>query len=230
MRLFEIQYHSKLNPDLWDGATLKSEVKEQLLVIAKEFVETLEIPNLDVEDIILTGSNANFNWTPESDIDLHLVVDMSEMKNRCPEFTEDFFQDKKTLWNEHHDITIYEQPVEIYVQDAKEEHISSGVYSLMEDKWLKKPEYSPPSIDDAAVKAKAQEIAYKIKKLISSRADLEDVQKLREKVRKFRKAGLDANGEFSTENLAFKVLRKSGLLQKLSDYAHYARSEELSLD
>ena len=40
--------------------------------------------------------------------------------------------------------------------------------------------------------------------------------KLKEKIRKFRKCGLEHGGQYSTENLAFKLLRRSDYLGKLS--------------
>ena len=231
MRLFEvaIEYHDELNPDLWDGKKLKPEVRDKLKEIADEFFDFLDVPSLEVKDEILTGSIANYNWHDGSDVDLHLVVDLDEMKDRCPEFTDDFFIDKKSLWNEHHEIEIYGHPVELYVQDAKEPHHSTGVYSIEEDKWLNEPEHKPPHYDAEDVRIKANQYKKEINRLIDTQGDNEDVKKLKEKLRKYRKAGLDKIGEFSTENLVFKELRNSGHLERLQKYGRDAYADRLSL-
>jgi hypothetical protein len=44
-----------------------------------------------------------------------------------------------------------------------------------------------------------------------------------------RRAGLDSGGEFSVENLAFKVLRNMKYLDKLSKAYHQQQDDQLSL-
>lgn len=232
MRLNEVAapYHGTLNPKLWSkDKELKRDVLEKLERIAMEFEEFLGVESLEIEDVIITGSNANFNWTEQSDVDLHLVVDMSEIEERCPELTDDFFLDKKTLWNEHHEVTIHNHPVELYVQDINEPHIASGVYSVSREKWLKEPEHDVPSYKGEDVQIKAEQMKREIDRLIDSIGDSEDVQRMKEKIRRYRKAGLSKGGEYSTENLVFKELRNSGYLEKLRDYGRQAKSDELSL-
>lgn len=231
MKLFEIaiEYHDQLNPKLWnEDMELEDQVHVKLLEIANEFIDYLDVP-IDVEDIIITGSNANYNWTSESDIDLHIVIDLDAFRDECPDLTDDFFMSKKTLWNEHHDIEIYGHDVELYVQDDDEVHIATGVYSVLNDKWIKVPDYIPPTYDSEDVKAKADEFKALIDKVISGDGSSEEVKRVKEKIRKMRRAGLRQAGEYSTENLAFKELRNSGYLEKLSDYSKEIYSDELSL-
>lgn len=223
------KYNETLNPSIWDGDTLKSEVLEKLQAIAVAFVDFLEVNDLFVEDVILTGSNANYNWTEQSDIDLHIVVDLDRIRSSCPDLADDFFQGKKTLWNEHHNITIYKQPVELYVQDSNEIHVATGVYSIQNGKWIVKPSYKKPTVDDVSVQLKSDQFKYEIDKLIDGKGNQEAVDNLKDKIRTYRKAGLKKNGEWSTENLTFKELRNSGHLEKLSDYARSSKSETLSL-
>ena len=231
MRLFEvaIEYHDELSPKIWDDKKLKPKVRDKLKEIADEFFDFLDVPSLEVKDTILTGSIANYNWHKDSDVDLHLVVDLEDAKERCPEFTDDFFTDKKSLWNEHHEIEIYGHPVELYVQDAKEAHHSTGVYSIEKDEWINEPEHKPPHYEAEDVRIKANQYKKEIDRLIATEGDKEDVDKLKEKLRKYRKAGLDKIGEFSTENLVFKELRNSGHLEKLQKYGREAYADQLSL-
>lgn len=231
MKLFEvaIKYHDKLNPKIWDGKKLKPKVREKLKEIANEFFNFLGIPTLNVEDVILTGSIANYNWHDLSDIDLHLIINLEDVQNSCPEFTDDFFTDKKSLWNEHHQIEIYSHPVELYVQEAKEKHITTGMFSIEKNKWLCEPEYNPPDYNNEDVRIKANQYKKEIDRLIKSQGSNDAVKQMKEKLRNYRRAGLDKYGEFSTENLVFKELRHTRYLEKLQKYGREAYSDELSL-
>jgi len=232
MKLFElsVQYHKELNPKLWDGEKLKSEVLDKLREIAQHFVKFLDVPNLKVEDIVMTGSSANYNWGKTSDIDLHLVVDIKKMGIECEEFTTELFDAKKDVWAEKYDITIYDLPVETYVQDSAEPHVSSGEFSIQNNKWITKPKYSPPDVDTSEVKQKANYFKRKIDKAVKNDIGPKEAKVIKKKIKTYRNAGLHDEGEFSTENLVFKELRNSGYLGKLSDYIKDETSEELSLE
>ena len=76
-----IKFHDDLNPKLWSNNKLRPEVKKQLKIIAEDFLEELGISGLDVIDITVSGSNAAYTYTPHSDLDLHILVDMKELSN-----------------------------------------------------------------------------------------------------------------------------------------------------
>lgn len=239
MRIFEIAvpYHKELNPKLWNkNKTLKPEVLTKLREIAAAFIKFLDI-RLKIDDIVLIGSCANYNWTTQSDIDLHLVMDVEKMKVECKGFTEELFDAKNDVWKDRHDITIYDFPVEVYMQDnvtnkekvdGIEKHIT-GIYSVKDDKWILKPTYSPPNINDSAVEAKAGQFKRKIENVVKN--DLGHVigKALMKKFKTYRKAGLEENGEFSVENLVFKELRNSGAIEKLINYNRQSYADQLSL-
>lgn len=232
MNLFElsVQYHKELNPKLWDGDRLKPEVLEKMRQIAEHFVKFLDVPKLKVEDIIMTGSSANYNWTGSSDIDLHIVIDIKKMGVECKEFTTELFDAKKDVWADKYDITIYGLPVETYVQDSAEPHVSSGEFSIKNNKWIKEPKYSPPDVDTSEVKTKANYFKRAIDKVVKNDVGYQQAKSIKKKIKNYRNAGLQKEGEFSTENLVFKELRNSGYLGKLSDYIKDETSEELSLE
>ena len=48
-------------------------------------------------------------------------------------------------------------------------------------------------------------------------------------IKKYRQAGLDLNGEFGPENLAFKALRTQGIIKRLYEKLDELHSERLSL-
>jgi len=227
---FKYQYHDTLNPTLWDEKQLKPEIKEKLLKAADAFIASLKIEDLDVEDIILTGSNANYNWTQVSDVDLHVVVDYDTIEDRHGDLVDEYFNAKKGVFNTLHDIKISGHEVEFYVQDNKEPHVASGVYSLKNDEWNKEPEHKQPSVDDTAVRAKTADMMNAIDEVTNTCDQAVVVEDLMEKIKKMRQAGLEQAGEFSVENLVFKQLRHNGYLEKLSTCKTRAFDRELSIE
>jgi hypothetical protein len=221
-----IAYHHTLNQDVWDGDELRVDVRYKLLEIAKRFIEYLEVPNFKLEDVILRGSLTNYNYTQYSDFDLHIVTDFSQLD--C-DITEQFYLAKKRIWNDEHDITIKGHEVELYVEDVGAKNVSEGTYSVLDAKWLRIPEYRKPSIDDAAVSAKARDLMTQINRAIKQ-GSVEDIQRLQDKIKTMRQSGLDQGGEFSTENLAFKIVRNKGYLDKLYKNKNSKFDQELSLD
>lgn len=242
-----LAYNEHLNLAIWerkyptDGTKglgwweLKPEVAAALKRIADEFIEFLGVDVASVTDIILTGSNANYNWTDISDVDLHIVLDMKngQICPTCPSdnFISDCFQAKKTLWNSTHNITIHGFDVELYAQDAAESHVTdSGVYSLKQGQWLQQPEFKQITIDNTAVKLKSQDIMNQIDDMIDSQTDnLSDLNAIKDHIKKLRSSGLRQGGEFSIENLAFKALRNLGYLEKLSNYMKNIEDRDLSI-
>jgi hypothetical protein len=221
-----IAYHDQLNPEVWKGRELRVDVRYKLLEIAKRFIEYLEVPNFKLEDVILRGSLVNYNYTQYSDFDLHIVTDFSTLD--C-DITEAFYLAKKKIWNDEHDITIKGHEVELYVEDKAAKNVSEGTYSVLDGKWLRTPKFNPPTINDRAVSAKARDLMTQINRAVKQ-GSIEDITRLQDKIRNMRQAGLDAGGEFSTENLAYKIIRNKKFLDKLYKTKNSKVDQELSLD
>jgi len=218
-----VTVNRRLNPKLWDNDLLKPEIKKQLVKIAEVFQEFIGI-NIDVIDYTITGSNANYMWTEYSDLDLHIIV-----KGLPDEKERELYNAKKALWSEEHNITVKGLPVECYVQGEEEEHHSTGVYSLLADQWIEKPKKVKPKVDDAAVKAKKNSLHHDIETALLSK-DITKLRAVKEKITQMRKAGLEKAGEWSTENVVFKILRNLGMIDKLTQEIRDLEDEELSLE
>jgi hypothetical protein len=205
-----------------DGFKMKEDVRKRLLEIADDFVESFGV-EFFIHDIVLTGSLSNYNWSEFSDVDLHVLIDMSEIdgNNGSPilqTIIKEFFDAKKNVWNEKHDIKIKGFDVEVYVQDVEEPHISSGVYSILHDKWEIEPKRETPNIDDRKILEKGEDFAKKIDQIINLEPNnevLSKIESLRKKLKQFRQSGLESGGEYSYENLTFKLLRRNGYIEKL---------------
>jgi hypothetical protein len=157
---------------------------------------------------------ANYNYTEHSDFDVHVVTSYDDLD--CEDIAEEFYRAKKSVWNQEHDIIVRGHEVELYVEDVKEPPVSGGVYSLLDDKWLRVPSYDPPNINNRAINLKVADLVKQIEHVIQSADDPNDIRRVIEKLRKMRRAGLDSGGEFSVENLSFKILRNLGYIDHLS--------------
>ena len=214
-------HHHELNPVLWLNNQLRSEVRFKLLRIARHFADYLNVAKLNLKDVTLSGSSAGYNYSNYSDIDLHLVVSNTNGND-------ELFTAKKNLYNSEHDLSIDTIPVELYVQPADQKHHSAGIYSLLDNKWLVEPVHEEPTVAPKDIKSKARNYASKINSAMKS-GEIKQCRQVMDDLKRLRKAGLESNGEQSVENLAFKLLRARGQIDKLRKYITKLESAELSL-
>ena len=187
-------YNPTLNPVIWDeNQNIRNEVSNALLTISTDFYEDTKL-KAKLKDVLLLGSSANYNWTPTSDIDLHLVIDIKEI-GVDPTSVRNYLEALKSKWNYEHTIKIQNHNVEVYIQDLNHVTHATGIYSLINGMWTVKPHKEHVVLDRELIKSKYNDFVYKINKVIQS--------------------GLDASGELSTENIVFKLLRNNGYIEKL---------------
>jgi hypothetical protein len=239
-------FHKKtdLSSDIFEksdyGYAMDKGIREKLMLISDTFIDFVGV-DFFVHDVVLTGSLANYNWSEFSDVDLHIIIDLDEFKTEGDSdsanfqaIVKEFFDAKERVWNNRHDIKIKGYDVEIYVQDINQEHVSSGVYSVLNNKWLVEPASGKESIDEKKILEKAEDYVIAIDNLVdnaNSGKDVEDkVEKLRLKLKRFRQSGLDDGGEYSYENLTFKLLRRNGYIEKLLGLKKKLIDKKLSVE
>jgi hypothetical protein len=218
-----ITVNKTLNPKIWQGQDLKADVRDKLMEIAAAFKEFIGV-EITVIDVTVTGSNANYTWTAYSDLDLHLIVPGTPTDSE-----RELYSAKKALWGETRDIFIKGLPVECYVQGEDEEHQSTGVYSVKDQQWLKEPKKVKPDVSDSAVTVKHQEMAWLVGQALDTN-DLRAMTRVKDRITTMRRCGLAQAGEWSVENLVFKLLRNQGLIDKLTDRIRGLEDQELSLE
>jgi hypothetical protein len=202
---------------------LLPEVRDKLLAIAADFQEFLGVDDLTVRDITISGSNAAYSYTKNSDIDLHLVVEMP-----ADPVYQELFNAKKYQYNDEHNIKIGGADVELYVQPADQAHHSLGIYSVKNSDWISVPQRKRAQIDDACVRDKVSDLDVRIHAAIKSK-DLDRISTLWDKIKAMRQGGLEQHGEFGCENIAFKLLRNRGCIAALKDAKTALQDLELSL-
>jgi hypothetical protein len=228
-----IQMHDTLSPLIWDeDEKLKPEIRKTLLLNAKRFIEFSDVEKVKYNDVMLTGSMANYNYNENSDLDVHIIMDFNQISEN-KEFVGDFFKLKKQLWSEKLPIQVKGHDVEMYFQDSAEPHHSSGTYSLIKNDWIRKPTKKIINVDSADVQLKSADLMNAIDDLESNKDEKNFLKKhetLKNKIKKYRQTGLDKSGEYSIENLVFKILRNSGYLEKLVEMKNDYLTNELSLN
>lgn len=219
----------ELNPKMWEDFNLDKEVRSQLLTIAQDFYENVDL-SADVVDIVLTGSLCNYNWSEKySDYDLHVIIDFDDVDENY-ELVEKACDYAKKVWNSQHDIKIKGYEVEIAIQDNDDldEAIKGGrmggVFSLLNDKWIKRPERAEFEPDEKLISEKAKTIMMQVDDIEEeSEEDKYDafetkISKVWKKIKDYRQSGLDSeSGEYSVGNLVFKLLRRNGYIGKIME-------------
>lgn len=220
-----------LYPKFWKNNKLNTKVARKLMQIADDIIRSLDI---QAEDIIITGSIASFNWHDLSDIDLHIMLDFEKIDKNM-DLVKRMLDQTRINWNKKHNILIDDKEVELYFQHYTEPHEANGIYSLELNKWLAEPVKLNPEIDIITTEKKAEAIAIQIEHLFElfKEEKFEEAYeysgKVKNKIARMRRLGLSDQGIYSPENLAFKMLRNAGYLEKLSALKIEAYDRMMSL-
>lgn len=224
--LEDFQLHETLNSKLWKDNKLIPEVRQKLLEISENFEQYVEIP-MHIVDVVLVGSNASYNYTQYSDIDVHLIVN-TDLTEDVPEDIQTLvFNLKKTSFNKEFDIKIKGIPVELYVEDLHSSVQSNGIYSIRRNKWVKEPQ--PITIEKRDITQELNAWTERINAAITSK-DYEQITNVLDALYLMRKNSISIEGEYGRGNEIFKTLRDKGLLSKLKDSMNRCISSNLSLE
>ena len=243
VKLDSFKKEKHLAPKIWKGMLINYKVRLKLLDIADDFWDYCNLSWVKPKGIHLTGSICNYNWSKFSDIDLHLVVDFSEISDN-KEFVQEYFNDKKNAWNDEHDgLKIYGFPVELYVEDVDAETKSGGVFDLEKNAWIKVPnpdDIHSIELDKYEIKNKSANIMTKIDDyydLLNSTNDSDKLLKLNKKVQKLskrlknmRQFGLKRGGETDPYNIVYKVLKRLGYIESLWQIKNISYDKYQSID
>ena len=235
-----VEKHDTLNPKLFDGEHLKDEVREKILKIVDKFTEDLEEDGIRIviKDIVLIGSNVSYNYTKDSDLDIHIIADTSSL--HCPDHLYPLiYSAYRSMFNKKFDISFFGIPVELFVETEDIATISNGEYSVKDNEWIKEPDKDTiPEYDLASLNASVEDWKNRAGELISdiktgalSGDEAHDaINEYIESIYTLRKEGLHATGEYGTENLTFKEIRNLGLLDELKDLKNEVTAKQLSLE
>jgi hypothetical protein len=225
MAIVELTPKSNLNPLLWSNGALRPEVRSALIKTAADFKQFVGIP-FEVEDIVITGSQASYFYNKHSDLDLHLIVDYTNID--CDTELEELFDTKRLLYNTKTNIKIRGIDVELYVENKKMPATGAS-WSLKDNQWKVEPNPAESIEIDTAEINKMYRVWRKIILFIIRSNDVKTAKKLLDLLRKYRKLGLKQTGEYGVANLVYKTLRNEKILEKLSNFLEQAHDRDLSI-
>lgn len=222
---FEI--HSELNQKLFDGNVLREDVRKQLIKIANTFIDSIkedQIP-IKVYDYWLVGSNASYNYSDSSDIDVHVIVDTNGL-GLNPYLISLLYNYIKSSFNDKYDIKIKGHEVELYLEDIETSAVTNGIYSLMQDKWIKEPIKSDETISYDVTETELWQDWFDRYQFLNDR----EAEQFLDDLYMMRKMSLANEGEWGLGNLIFKEFRNRGYLDELKSRKYKYRSDELTLE
>ena len=224
-----LRFRDNLNEKFWINGKLRPEVRRSLMNFAKAFADYVDLNDVAIIDVLMLGGNAGYNYTKFSDIDVHLVVDTKFIPQCDPNLIDDYYMDKKTLWELTHDVKIYGAPVEPYIErPGVVRKKSQGVYSVLKNYWIQEPTKFEDDFDENELIKKTRNLKNKIDTLIKSEKP-EALKSIVKKLRMARSSSLDKFGEYGFENLVFKELRNSGYIDKVRGSVLSFKNKSLSL-
>lgn len=118
--------------------------------------------------------------------------------------------------------------IEIYFEDINDEKISRGIYSIIHDRWIRKPTFVDDlNIDVDQVNTLFDKYRREIDRVYKF-GSFEDKKRLKEDIKKFRrKVNTSSNNKTCIENIVYKKLRKLGFIDKLHDNKVYDAKKSL---
>ena len=231
---FKVQ--DTLNSEIWflDNGSykMKPEVRDSLLAIVEDFSNFTAV-DMNIDDITLTGSLSNFNWSKFSDVDLHILIDFGGEKDSL---LQKYLNSRRIIWNSLREIEVKGFEVEIYVQGTDEPHFASGMYSVMYNDWIVEPQAEKVILDPHKILNKSKQWMNAIDNVEDNFDRAEDdalmaaIDEIKKKLKKYRGSGLKDKGEYSYENLTFKFLRRNEYLGKLNDLKNKLIDKSLTLE
>lgn len=220
-----IEVHDKLNSKIWDGTALRKEVRDKILEIVNYFTSELEV-ELPVLDIYLVGSNASYNYTDKSDLDVHIITNFN-LLDSSEEILQAYYRSEASNFNKNYNVSVHGVDIELYIEDVESGAVSNGIYSIYREEWIKFPK--PIDVEEYDTSKDVQELSDEIRKVISSNS-FENVKNELDKIYLMRKESIANEGEYGYGNQLFKDLRNLGLIDKLKEKYKEFKSVELTLE
>ena len=216
----------ELNPKLWGDKKLKRDVREAIIDIVSEFMDNLIIP-VEILDVRVVGSNASYNYTEHSDLDVHIISNL-ELVGSPTEIVQALYNSERSNFNRTHNIKIKGIDVELYVEDVNSSVTSNGIYSVIDDIWIKEPQM----VKERSVKIDKKELRDLVNsvKSVLADGDSDDIKDCINMLYLMRKDSIATDGEYGVGNLLFKEIRNRGLLSALKDKYNEMISDELTLE
>ncbi len=169
-----------LDLKIWDKENDEYKIKKQVRnFILTKLYDTFVKLNLKsfvrwIKDVYIIGSMVSYRWVNESDIDVHIIIDQAKLKKeeKYLDTLKDFTK-KLRLINRDINIPGTNHILEFTIGENYEKN-TDGIYSLIDNNWIKKPQKEEIKKEFKDIFEKAYTEALKI--IISVSTILESVK------------------------------------------------------
>jgi hypothetical protein len=226
-----MQDHAELNATYWKGDKMDPDVRAKLTKMGQDYFDDLQkkLPNIKLQDILFSGSLANYNYTKSSDIDVHVVVDTSKVS--CDKrVVSGYIMLMNKYEHETANLSVFDTPLQISLSTSAKE--TGGAYSLLNATWLNKPVHPKPTYTKRELTEQVETYHLKITELQEAYTknpatfDCERAKALSYQLGNGRTAGLKRDGYSSIENNLYRILRSVGDLKILREIKKQCKADE----
>ena len=204
-------------------------VRRVIVSIAMDFIDYMHaigfnITRNDILDIVIYGSNANYFYDKDSDIDVYILANLDEIQEKYKEI--DFFTLYKSLlhtWRRQFKLQIRGLHIDLSLENInKPKHApgwwrSGPAYSIMHNKWI----HELVRIDDKTLreyrklaKQRVKTVLTQAREVVASNGRLDEFVRLQQKLRDDAMRN-NCPQPLVPETMAYKMLRGSGLFRRL---------------
>lgn len=211
-----IQLRDKLEPLFWKDGTrgkLDPDVRKSLLGMARVFIKGMKLKDAPVKDIIFAGSLTGYLYHARSGLDIHVNVDASALGIQSKYLQGSLFNKSKS-WSEGRRLSVRGREVQLLMLDPSVTgENSKGVYSLLNDRWLRKPERPAKPINSVRIYMRTLKLVRKFQETITAYkknpdgTDCNVLDAFTKALKKERRIGFQTVGEYAEANLVYKALR-----------------------
>jgi hypothetical protein len=211
-----ILVRDRLDPLIWkDGINgkLDPDVRKHLLAMARVFIDGVKLKDAPVIDIIFAGSLTGYLYHARSDLDIHVNVDARRLGIK-PKYLQGFLFNKSKAWSEGRHFSIRGREVQLLMLDPSVTgENSKGIYSLLNDRWLRKPERPAQPINHARIYSRTLNLVGQFQKAVRAYqknpggTDCTVLSAFTKALKKERRIGFQTVGEYAEANLVYKALR-----------------------
>lgn len=198
----------------------KNDLKKYALKVGHFFLNKSKLPKGSLKDIRLVGSMMGYGYTEDSDIDVQLIFDLKEIK--CNQALRKAYLSRliTSNWRLYH-LQFLGYPVQVTPKTLNDT-LYGGYYSVLKNKWIRKPNRVHPIYKKEEVKKNAikfMHIYHEIKKaylLSPQKNKCSQIVQFKKSLRKYRSDALSsAEGNLSLGDLTYRLLYHVGLQKDL---------------
>lgn len=216
-----MEQHTELNPLFWQQEQLDPTIQKKLQRIGTIYFHEIvrAIPGVKLKDILFIGGMANYFYNSDSDIDIHLLIDTSNLS-----YSDDFINHYLIYINKYWSTKkIMLSNYRIELGAYTDSNSAGGIYSILTNQWLTPPTRATINFSKETLKGVVEQHHHELMQLQDAYAmfpttfDCAKFTRFLGDMSRSRSEGLRREGLTSIENFAYRVMRNLHELESASN-------------